>query len=263
MTTSPIGSLLTCTGCGVAFTGDRQRRYCTDQCRWRTKAKRSYKARPAPTKRKIARACEECGGTHYARGLCSRHYRVKYPRGATLAEGVPDQSAQDPTPLSCLLYVIACEQCAVVVSRQRSARYCSVSCSRSAYRLANPERFEYKPRDPKCITCGGRCEEGKRACDDCREANQRRNRRAHDQRRRAAERDANAERVIAERVYARDGWTCGLCLKSVDSMLSWPHPRSASLDHVLPLSKGGTHTYANTQLAHLDCNVAKGDRVEG
>lgn len=32
---------------------------------------------------------------------------------------------------------------------------------------------------------------------------------------------------------------------------------SASLDHVVPMSKGGGHTYANTQCSHLKCNVDK------
>jgi 5-methylcytosine-specific restriction endonuclease McrA len=41
--------------------------------------------------------------------------------------------------------------------------------------------------------------------------------------------------------------------------LAWPHPASASLDHRIPLSKGGSHTAENTQLAHLACNVRKSD----
>jgi 5-methylcytosine-specific restriction endonuclease McrA len=33
-----------------------------------------------------------------------------------------------------------------------------------------------------------------------------------------------------------------------------------SLDHIVPVSLGGTHTWANVQLAHLRCNVSKGNR---
>jgi 5-methylcytosine-specific restriction endonuclease McrA len=62
-------------------------------------------------------------------------------------------------------------------------------------------------------------------------------------------------------VFERDGWTCGLCSEPVDPALSWPDPQSASLDHVLPLSRGGSHTMANVQLAHLGCNVEKGAAV--
>jgi 5-methylcytosine-specific restriction endonuclease McrA len=62
-------------------------------------------------------------------------------------------------------------------------------------------------------------------------------------------------------IYERDIWLCGLCSVPVDPECSWPDPMSPSLDHILPLSKGGTHTYENVQLAHLACNVSKGNRI--
>jgi predicted nucleic acid-binding Zn ribbon protein len=60
-------------------------------------------------------------------------------------------------------------------------------------------------------------------------------------------------------VYERDDWMCGICGLRVDPDLSCPHPHSASLDHIIPLSKGGTHTWDNVQLAHLLCNSRKRD----
>ena len=59
----------------------------------------------------------------------------------------------------------------------------------------------------------------------------------------------------------RDDWKCGLCSDRIDPDLPHRHPFSASLDHVVPLSKGGAHTYANVQAAHLICNGRKGNRV--
>lgn len=35
------------------------------------------------------------------------------------------------------------------------------------------------------------------------------------------------------------------------------HPKSVSLDHVTPVSKGGSHTRDNTQATHLLCNQKK------
>jgi 5-methylcytosine-specific restriction endonuclease McrA len=70
------------------------------------------------------------------------------------------------------------------------------------------------------------------------------------------------ERVVKLKVYERDGWQCGLCPEPVDPTLAYPHPMSASLDHVVPISRGGGHTYANTQCSHLECNVRKGARSE-
>jgi hypothetical protein len=86
-------------------------------------------------------------------------------------------------------------------------------------------------------------------------------RKANSQQRRAMKLGTQTEKVKSLTVYERDAWTCGLCSTPVDQNLAHPHPMSASLDHVLPLAKGGTHTYTNVQLAHLTCNVSKGARV--
>ncbi len=67
-----------------------------------------------------------------------------------------------------------------------------------------------------------------------------------------------AERFDPREVFERDGWVCGLCFSAIDPDLRWPDPLSASLDHVLPLVAGGEHTRANTQAAHLQCNIRKG-----
>lgn len=64
-------------------------------------------------------------------------------------------------------------------------------------------------------------------------------------------------------VYERDGWTCQLCLQHVDGTLKFPERESSSLDHVIPLKHGGKHSYENTQLAHLSCNIRKGFFYDG
>jgi 5-methylcytosine-specific restriction endonuclease McrA len=71
------------------------------------------------------------------------------------------------------------------------------------------------------------------------------------------------EMVVAKVVYARDKWRCGLCHGKVNPKLRAPDPMAASLDHVIPISRGGSHTYANVQCAHLGCNVRKNNRGAG
>lgn len=74
--------------------------------------------------------------------------------------------------------------------------------------------------------------------------------------------DATTEApVLLRDIIDRDGTDCALCSEPVDFSLKWPEPFSQSLDHVLPISRGGTHTLANCQLAHLRCNISKGARV--
>lgn len=61
-------------------------------------------------------------------------------------------------------------------------------------------------------------------------------------------------------VFRRDHWTCQLCGEQVDPAIEYPDPMSVSLDHIIPLSKGGPHTKNNAQTAHLGCNSRKGNR---
>ena len=74
-------------------------------------------------------------------------------------------------------------------------------------------------------------------------------------RRRAKQHGVAYEKVDPLAVYERDGWMCGLCGEPVDRRLQWPHPLSASQDHIVPISQGGPHTFDNVQCAHLECNL--------
>jgi 5-methylcytosine-specific restriction endonuclease McrA len=65
-------------------------------------------------------------------------------------------------------------------------------------------------------------------------------------------------------IAERDRWRCHLCRKAVSRKLrGTSRPLSPSLDHVVPLSKGGAHDPANVRLAHLRCNLSKGNRGGG
>jgi len=64
-------------------------------------------------------------------------------------------------------------------------------------------------------------------------------------------------------IYTRDRGRCGLCRGRVGRSFKWPHPRTASLDHIVPISHGGKDEAANLQIAHLACNMAKQTRACG
>ena len=61
-------------------------------------------------------------------------------------------------------------------------------------------------------------------------------------------------------VFERDEWVCHICGKKVDQE---PLNRleGASLDHVQPIARGGTHTMDNVKTAHLGCNIKKSDTI--
>ena len=60
-------------------------------------------------------------------------------------------------------------------------------------------------------------------------------------------------KIPLDKIYTRDRGICGICGKVV-------HISKASIDHIVPISKGGAHDFSNVQLAHLKCNLKKGSR---
>jgi hypothetical protein len=68
--------------------------------------------------------------------------------------------------------------------------------------------------------------------------------------RRARLKTAQVEPVDLLAVANRDGWRCHICKRKVTRQ-TW------SLDHLVPLSYGGEHSYTNTALAHHRCNTVR------
>lgn len=78
--------------------------------------------------------------------------------------------------------------------------------------------------------------------------------RLHASARRARLRDQFVEHVDAFAVYERDEGICGIC--------GDPVPRDEfHVDHVIPLVRGGEHSYSNVQVAHPSCNSSKKDKM--
>ena len=71
------------------------------------------------------------------------------------------------------------------------------------------------------------------------------------QERRRLIRENFVEDVSPEEVYRRSNGLCGLC----------GHPVAFNrmvIDHIVPIKRGGKHSYENTQAAHKLCNLRKG-----
>lgn len=82
-------------------------------------------------------------------------------------------------------------------------------------------------------------------------------------RRRARKAGVKYDAVNRLKVFERDGWRCGICRKKIDRDVAYPHPSSASLDHIVPVAIGGDHVLENMQSAHLKCNRKKGIAADG
>ena len=68
--------------------------------------------------------------------------------------------------------------------------------------------------------------------------------------------------ITLEKLFRRDRGVCYLCgggcdwTDMVEGNAGENYP---SIDHVIPVAKGGTHTWDNIKLAHRKCNTAKRD----
>jgi 5-methylcytosine-specific restriction endonuclease McrA len=63
-------------------------------------------------------------------------------------------------------------------------------------------------------------------------------------------------------VYERDRRMCWLCEGAVLAPGLLPHndAEEPTIDHVVPISRGGGTVWSNVRLAHRGCNASKGDR---
>lgn len=71
--------------------------------------------------------------------------------------------------------------------------------------------------------------------------------------------------VTILKLIKRDGLRCALCGEMCDpddhSWSEYIGPRSPSIDHIIPMAKGGGHTWDNVQIAHVICNSYKRDTL--
>jgi len=69
--------------------------------------------------------------------------------------------------------------------------------------------------------------------------------------------EAFVSKVYFKKLYERDGGVCQICGLPVAFDKAPEKLWSATIDHVVPLSRGGTHEPCNCQLAHRICNSVK------
>ena len=155
-----------------------------------------------------------------------------------------------------------CQWCGSNIDRPRGLKYCGSDCNRRALKAHLwPARPAFVCRECGVLHQPVQGEKRRAYCSEmCL---------VHASRRQAKRSDvaAKSRRYRQQlhdkrgRLFERDNWACYLCGTQLRRDVTAPHPLSPSLDHVVPISAGGSNDLSNVRSAHFGCNVEKGDRL--
>lgn len=172
---------------------------------------------------------------------------------------------------------LRCNDCGCLIDRSRAAvikgRVVCDGCKKKvdeAIRILSAgteilKGYRIKERHV-CEACGmvyySSSKESKYCSESCRKRAKGRN---HSYRKRARKYGGLYDpSVTREKIIERDGMVCQICGKKCDPEdKRWGSfgPDYPTLDHIIPLAKGGTHTWDNCQCACAMCNSEKRDLI--
>lgn len=234
---------LKCPACGSDVPpskGKRPRKWCSKRCAdrgsdLRTGRSAAYPASPSGLCKRCGDPVPPSNGTK-PRSWCSDACRVRaWEEKSGRTSNWPKSAVSFPS----------CGICGTVFSARAGGRKHRSACSPGC-------EAELKRRKQR--------EFSESMTDEQREKRRASQRRSNVKRRAAKAGATELESFDRVEIYERDGWVCGICRESVDRELAYPDLMSASLDHIVPLALGGSHTRDNVQCAHFICNATKGAR---
>lgn len=170
-----------------------------------------------------------------------------------------------------LTFIERCQWCRKPkVARRPIERYVCDACSDRDYNLRTGKRLPYSDvAYATCRPCGGTyafpAHQNPESCAKCRKRARRLKSkgRAPDPANvvtwRASLKDGPVPPGRLRRVAERDGWCCHLCGKKVPDRAYGARQDDATIDHLIPRSKGGSNRMENLALAHNRCNYRRRD----
>lgn len=114
-----------------------------------------------------------------------------------------------------------------------------------------------------CVVCGNEFTTFNPAQKTCSKECGKRLRYAHKEKRIPKEQMIDKD-ITLEALYRRDSGVCYLCGGKCDwndkqgNIVGASYP---SIDHMIPISRGGFHTWGNVRLAHFKCNTVKSNEL--
>lgn len=180
-----------------------------------------------------------CDGVARKRGWCASHYAQTRRTGRPPEPFIWKWAERSP-----------CLVCRSATEGSGFRRFCSDAC-----RVLYQSNDGARPTTTPCVACGD-------SIDLLERGNRGQRRKVTVKFCRPCKQDYAKYKMSARELARRYGTGCGICGEPVDLNLRRSDSiRCASVDHIIPRSLGGGHEPENLQLAHLDCNMRKSDRV--
>lgn len=247
------GATVECVECGCQFPRRKYVRICSDECERRRRARlngESAAARRSKRPDRVLPPCPECGKAVVYSGMgalpkfCSQKCKTRvHSRRMRRRIALVDLAER------------ACRECGVSFKPTRSD---GVYCSKRCYYRGNGKRPKFTRELRTCIECGVEYEAWRH---DQRFCKPKCAFLFHGRARQNRSRTGAASPYFDREIFERDGWMCWLCNEPVDPSLSRKDRRGATIDHVIPLSRGGSDEADNVRLAHWGCNNEKHTRI--
>lgn len=207
---------------------------------------------------------EQCRRWHEENKEYIRSYYKKYKKE------VGERKRKELRGQSCKIYIKQCLTCdKTFISRYSTKKYCCKSCSTRYYDLADTryricayckKEYDFFHKGSQSY-CSDECKH-KASKAQNRLYRKRNGKRTHKQR--ADKYGCVYEVVDRIAVFERDNWTCQLTgIKTPRSLMGSNLPNEPTIDHIIPLSKGGSHTYDNLQCVSRYANSIKSDKLIG
>lgn len=160
------------------------------------------------------------------------------------------------------VYFLVCECGEIEVNKQEVER---TNCKRCYARAQSKKRYEPSVLVSKlCSHCNElflpKKTNGERLCVKCKNVSKKKYR---TQRKRAIEYGVYYELVIWSKVFRRDKYRCKECGVKTIKPTGKNLPNEWTKGHIVPMSKGGSNTYANAQCECRKCNTKKSNKALG
>jgi predicted nucleic acid-binding Zn ribbon protein len=145
--------------------------------------------------------------------------------------------------------------------QERQARKEAYENQIEVRRIAREARKEANHRIGTCVVCGNSFDTYNPAQKTCSKECGKRLKHAH-KHKRIPKKQLVDKDITLEALYKRDSGVCYLCGKLCDwndkdgNVVGSNYP---SIDHMIPISRGGLHAWTNVKLAHFECNWKKSD----